>query len=123
MVVPLLKEYGFVNYIVQYESTSNESGRFIITPLAEYQKSGAAAPVRMLAEVWGDLLVSHNLGLIRISFDEEHLSRGDCNKLIRTVLNLYCMEAGYKWVYAFNHTPQLFDFDAFLTYLNPKESY
>ena len=90
-------------------------GYAVFATLDDYQRYGEAAPVRLVAHCFGDLLGSKQVGLIKGQFDGSLMVREQAVSLLQSCISLYTTGA-YRWIRTFNHTPQDFSYDSFLAY-------
>ena len=111
-MIPLPVGEGYCNMFVQHQPCGL-GGIVAMSTLDEYQKYGAAAPVRMAVYAFGELVASKDLGLLMGQFDGSVLTRGQAGVLTRLCIDLYTTSL-HEWVHTFNHNPTAFDYPAFL---------
>jgi hypothetical protein len=97
------------------------NGCAVFSTLDDFQKFGEAAPVRLAAQGFGDLLEERQLGLVRAKFDGNLITRGQALELVHSCIDLYTT-GSYSWIQKFNHEPDSFNYDAFLDHFKQRFS-
>lgn len=109
-VFPIRREGGHFMLLSQY---SQPDRMFVLTFLAEYQRSPASAQPWASVHIFDDLLTSKGIALLRVEVSTERLTKAEASHLLLLYERYYCT-SNYDKVYIFNHSLKHFNLDKFL---------
>lgn len=90
----------------------------LLTSLDEYRRLGAGAPPHMTVTCYPELAESKGLVLVRGDVISGHVvSAPEARTLLQLARAFYTDPGAHRFVYAFNHEPEKFSFDALLAEL------
>ncbi|PJF17104.1 hypothetical protein PSACC_03096 [Paramicrosporidium saccamoebae] len=119
-IIPLAVGKGHCNFMVQHHLTGT-TGCAVFSTLDDFQRFGEAAPVRLAAQGFSDLLEERQLGLVRAKFDGGLITREQALELVHSCVDLYTT-GSYSWIQRFNHDPDSFNYNTFLDHFKQRFS-
>lgn len=110
-VFPITRPKGYFTIVSQVQDST-----ILFTYLEAYKLNPHSAPPYLVLSLYSDLLQSNHLSFVRGDIVNE-LDRGESEALVHSFLRCYVQDdALYReHVEKFNHEPQAFDFDAYVT--------
>lgn len=93
----------------------------MLATLDDFHRYKEAAPVRLVAQGFGELVEDKGIGLVEAKFDGSLLTRVQALTLMRTIIDVYTTSA-YSWVHTFNHDTSAFNFESFIEFFKNRLS-
>jgi len=109
-VWPVKREGG---HMLLYSQYSPADFMFAFTFLEDYRRSPGLAPPWMSVLLYGDLIPSKGLALLRAEADSDRLTKEETQGLLKLLRRVYGGD-DYDKVWAFNHFQKRFDLDAYV---------
>ena len=114
-VVPLFKDESGSTHIMLLSQMQDKFISF--TYLEEYKQNPDAASQWASLALYDDFVESKDLGFVRGDMSPQ-LSRIEGDTLIRSLLQTYISDEDYeKYIHAFNHKPESFNYDTYMAYI------
>lgn len=118
--LPVGQNGALLNYVVQHPKPSEGSCKMTLySRLDDYQRYGGSAPIRMVAYCFDEFLQKNEVALIRSNFGGDNLNREQADYLLKSTIDAYTNQ--YSWVQQFNHQPESFDWNSFLSLIHAKQ--
>ena len=109
-VHPVFRGDGYFMLVSQFDPRTS---MFALANLEDYRRNAALAPPWMSVLMFGDLLTTKALGLLRAEAEPERLTKAEIERLLAQVRRFHGTNA-YDQVYIFNHAERRFDINAYV---------
>ena len=109
-IFPVRREQG---HFILYSQFDAKHSMFVMTFLEEYKTNPAAAQPWLSVTLFGELLASKALGLLRVEAVPERLVKAEAVHVLSLVRRYYGTD-NYDRVWTFNHAERHFDLEAYL---------
>eukprot|EP00434_Breviolum_minutum_P043861 symbB.v1.2.039118.t1/scaffold6358.1/size18786/3 len=113
-VVPLPRGEGYANLVWQAQGA-----RVLFKTLEGFQQNSPV--IDLGVNFFTELLMSHQLVLLRGEIKSNLLSKDEAAKLVRFMREAYCDPTLFGWVKRFNHSARDFDWQEYMREGRPLE--
>ena len=115
-IQPVFRDDGFFMLLSQFQADQH----FLMTYLEDYKMDPACASPLLTFSIFVDYAQDFDLAMVRVDALSKGIQDDEALKVVNNMVDFYRKDDEYALVHAFNHTPDKFDVDDYISQQNQR---